>query len=77
MDRLPASDYASALDSLTEYDAASVFRWGGDTSEMAAALACAAALAAVADGVLYDPQDGQTYSPEAAADLARDALTAI
>ena len=77
LDRFPAADYAPAPDNGSEYDAACVFRWSGDTSEMAAALACAAALAALTQGIVYDPQEGETYSPEAAVDLAREGLGAL
>jgi hypothetical protein len=54
-------------------DVCASFRWGGDLSEMFSALAAAASLAKLTDGVFYDPQDDSVSSAEdAVANLRRD-----
>lgn len=73
---MPAADYigpAKAADA----DIAAVFRWGGRIVEMGAAIACAAALTVLTSGVMYDPQEGQSYSADEAVAYARDALRAV
>lgn len=69
-------DIGRALDVLDGYpdiaqrvaglDAVGNFRWGGDLNEMACALAAAAGLAAVTDGIWFDPQEGDCRDAQGA-----------
>jgi hypothetical protein len=56
-------------------DSSANFRFGGDLSEMACAMAASAAFAKLTDGVWFDPQDAETqYSIEAAIAQARSSF---
>ena len=46
------------------------FRWGGDLTEMACALVAAAALTGLADGRLFDPQEGTWHDAAGALEQA-------
>jgi hypothetical protein len=55
-----ASEYADVFRELGIKDAEHVvsFRWSSDTRELASALLCAAALARLSEGVIYDAHEG-------------------
>jgi hypothetical protein len=47
------------------------FHWGGDLREMIAAFSTASSYARVTEGVVFDPQEGEVFTPAAAFELAR------
>jgi len=53
------------------------FRWAGDTQEMVAGLCCAAALARLVNGVVFDSEEGTLRSVDEAIAFARRHLEAI
>lgn len=66
----------SAIDELepgevdTSFDRSANFRWGGDESEMLAALCASAALAKLTNGVVFDEEEGSLLSPDEAIEVA-------
>jgi hypothetical protein len=59
-----------------KFDTVANFRWGGDLQEMACALAAAAALTRLSDGVWFDPQEGECRDAAGAIAEARAGLGA-
>jgi hypothetical protein len=58
--------YPQLAHHVQQYDGGAVFSWGSDLKECAAAISAAAALAAVAEGIMYDPQEDVRFGiPEA------------
>jgi len=55
-------------------DTSATFRFGPDPTESAAALASLAALARAADGVCFDPLEGECSHPDTLVREAREAL---
>jgi hypothetical protein len=51
------------------------FRWGGNLMECLAAYVAAAAYAKAADGIVFDPEEGQILAPQEAAEYARQMET--
>ena len=49
------------------------FRWAGDVDEAAFALAGAAALASIVNGIVFDPSEGSSLSVDQTVELAREA----
>lgn len=56
-------------------DATACFRWGGDLTEMAAALSAAAALAKLTDGLYYYADDDLLYNADEALEATRKDLS--
>lgn len=75
-----ASDVAEAYPDIAGrlggLDAVANFRWGGDLDEMACALAAAAALATLSDGVWFDPQEGECRDAAGAVKEAQAGIAA-
>jgi hypothetical protein len=57
---------------LADRDSVATFVWGGDFAEGAAAIALAAAVARLREGILYDPQDAECLSVETATSDAKE-----
>ena len=61
----PAADILSDFEHIAAQvgsrDQCATFRWGGDVLECGAAISAAAALAQVADGIYFYPDDGIVY----------------
>ncbi len=56
-------------------DMCATFRWGGDLTEMSAALSAAAALAKLVDGIYYYPDDGFLYTADEAVEATQRDLS--
>ena len=52
-------------------DSCATFRWGGDMNEMSAALAAAAALTKLANGIWYYPDDDLLCESDEAVEAAK------
>jgi hypothetical protein len=81
-DLSPARDIADTYPELRTQiaarDRAANFRFGGDLSEMACAMVASAALAKLADGIWFDPQDSTTsYTVEEAVEQAKSAVASV
>jgi hypothetical protein len=61
-----AAAYPRVCRTLGNRNACATFRWGGDVNEMSAALAAAAALTELADGIYYYPDDEILYTADEA-----------
>jgi hypothetical protein len=76
----PASDVSGAYPEFAKQfagrDRAANFRWGDELAEMACALAASAALAKLADGVWFDPQEGACLDHAAAIEQAESGIAA-
>jgi hypothetical protein len=59
------------------FDRVANFRWGGNMQECGAGMCCAAALAKLLNGVVFDEAEGKLFSPDEAAELARKYLVFI
>jgi hypothetical protein len=53
------------------------FRWAGDMQEMLAGMCCAAALAKLTDGIVFDAEEGKLRSVDEAITFARGHLQAV
>lgn len=62
---------------LERYDLSATFCWGDNLTECASATAAAAALAAISDGILYDPQGDKAYTGASAIAMAQRTLQEI
>lgn len=71
-----AEVYPDIADRLVGLDAVANFRWGGNLDEMACALVAAAALAALSDGVWFDPQEGECRDAAGAVKEAQAGISA-
>jgi hypothetical protein len=58
-------------------DVCAVFTWGGDLKECAAAVSAAASLTAVAEGIMYDPQEDERFGVIEAQQCARKTVAEI
>jgi hypothetical protein len=80
-DLCPASDvtdaYPDVVPRIGEREMVANFRWGGDLTECAAAVIASAVLARLADGVFFDPQEGEVVSGDEAIELARRTVQEI
>jgi hypothetical protein len=72
-----ADVYSEVGDLLEGRDLCANFRWGNDLSECAAATIAAAVLAIIAEGILYDPQEGVAYRDAAAITVAQQIVQQI
>lgn len=74
----PAADiadtYPDFAQQLAVFDRAANFRWCANLDEMTCALAAAAALTRVCDGVWFDPQEGECRDAAGAIQVARTGL---
>lgn len=61
-----AAPYPRVSRTLGNRNACATFRWGGDQNEMSAALAAAATLTKLADGIYYYPDDDILYTADEA-----------
>lgn len=59
------------------FDRCANFRWGSDAQEMVVAFCCAAALAKLVDGVVFDAEDGRLLSVDEALATARETLAVV
>lgn len=66
--------YPHVSDRLGKRDVCATFRWGGDLNEMSAALAVAAALTKLADGIYYYPHDDLLYGADEAVQVTKKDL---
>jgi hypothetical protein len=57
-----------------QFDRVANFRWGGDPTEMLVAFICAAALAKLADGLVFEAEEGKLISIDRATAVARELL---
>ena len=77
----PAEDLLVAYDHIAERvgprDACATFRWSSDMTEMCAAVSAAAALAKIADGIYFYPDDDIVYNPDEAIKATRKDLSAV
>jgi hypothetical protein len=69
--------YPQLADRVREYDGCADFTWGGGLTECAAAISAAAALAVLAQGAIYDPQDDAWIAAAEAEDYARRTVAEI
>ena len=74
----PAADLLSSHPHIAarvgDRDACASFRWGGDLTEMAAAVCSASALAHLTDGLYYYPDDDLLYTADEALSVTREDL---
>ena len=63
--------YPHIADRLGRRDVCATFRWGGGLNEMSAALAAAAALTKLSDGIYYYPDDDVLYDGDEAVQATR------
>lgn len=77
----PATSVLAACPHITptvgDRDKCVTFRWGSDLTECAAALSAAAALAKLADGVYFYPDDDLLYNADQAIEATRKDLNSI
>ena len=77
----PASEitetYENVADNIGSRELSANFVWGGDLRECVAAVIASAILAAVADGVLYDPQEGLFFKGDEAIAMARQIIEEV
>ncbi len=66
--------YPHVSDRLGKRDICATFRWGGDLNEMSAALAAAAALTKLVDGIYYYPDDDVLYGANEAVQATKKDL---
>src|SRR5882762_2992902 len=71
------ANYTDIASRIGNRDKCASFRWGGDLNELAAAISSAAALAKVADGIYYYPNDGILYDAEEAVAATRRDLESL
>ncbi len=74
-DHWPPSDIIESypdIDFGHPWTKALAFRFGGDEFALWGAFAAAAAYARETSGVVFDPQEGEVFSPDKAAAMARD-----
>lgn len=74
----PTSELVDAYSNVANYiggrDLSTNFTWGGDLIECAAAVTAAAALSKIADGILFDPQEGLFFNGDEAIAMARQTV---
>jgi hypothetical protein len=70
-----SGEHAGSVDA--NFDRSANFRWGGDESEMLAAMCAAAALAKLVDGVILEDEEGLLLSVDQAIGFARKHLDAL
>jgi len=77
----PAADVLASYSHITAKvgtrDKCATFRWGGDMAECGAALSAAAALAKVADGIYFYPDDDILYGADEAVAATQTDLASI
>lgn len=75
----PAADLLSSYSHIAarvgDREKCATFRWGGDLTEMAAALSAAAALTKLTDGIYYYPNDDIVYGADEAVEATRNDLS--
>ncbi len=69
-----ASYYAHIASQVSDRDQCATFRWAGDSDECASAISAAAALAKLADGVYFYPDDNLLLDADGAVETARKDL---
>ena len=65
------SAYGHIASRVGDRDRCASFRWGGDLDEMSAATTAAAALAKLADGIYFYPDDDILYTADEAVEATR------
>ena len=71
------SSYSHIAESVGDREKCATFRWGGDLTEMAAALSVAAALTQLVDGVYYYPNDDIVYGRDDAVKTLSEDLSSL
>lgn len=71
------SSYSHIAERIGDREKCVTFRWGGDLTEMAAALSAAAALTKLADGVFYYPDDDLVFGADEAVETIRRDLSSL
>jgi hypothetical protein len=71
------SSYSHIADHVGDREKCATFRWGGDLTEMAAALSAAAALTKLTDGIYYYPNDDIIYGAAEAVEATRSDLSSL
>jgi hypothetical protein len=71
------SGYPHVAPKVGDRDTCVTFRWGGDLTECAAALSAAAALAKLADGIYFFPDDDTLYNAAEAIAATRRELSLV
>jgi hypothetical protein len=81
LDVFPAEAIIEAYEQITEIvqkrDLSVNFRWGGDLQECSAAIAAAAVLTLMTDGMFYDPQEDKIFTKDDVIPMARQTLKEI
>lgn len=75
--KILSSSYAHIADRVGGREKCATFRWGGDLTEMAAALSAAAALTKLTDGIYYYPNDDIVYGADEAVEATRRDLSSL
>ena len=65
------SSYSHIVPRIGPRDRCATFRWGGDLTEMCAALSAAAALAKISDGIYFYPNDDILSTADEAVEATR------
>lgn len=60
-----------------QFDTVATFVWGGELSESASAFCAAAVLTDVSDGLMFDPQEGDSFNGPDAIVLAREVVESL
>ncbi len=71
------SSYPHVAARIGARDKCATFIWGGDLTEMCAALSAAAALAKLADGIYFYPADDIIYAADEAIEAVRRDLSSV
>src|SRR5262245_16584297 len=71
------SSYAHIRNKVSDREKGATFIWGGNQTEMTAALSAAAALIKLSDGVYYYPSDNVIYDSDEAVEAIRADLNAL
>jgi hypothetical protein len=71
------SSYSHIAPQVGHRDKCATFRWGGDLTEMCAALSSAAALAKISDGIYFYPDDDLLYTADEAVEATRRYLSSV
>ena len=61
----------------SSFDSVVAFRWGSRLDECAVAILASASLAVTAQGIVYDPQEDVSLTPDEALTMARETLSAL
>jgi hypothetical protein len=72
-----SSSYSHITERVGDRNKCATFRWGGDLTEMAAALTAAAALTKLTDGIYYYPNDDIVYGADEALEATRSDVSSL